>query len=225
MRQQLRRLLQPAITWLEAGADLPAVATQQQPEAIPGNAIGIQYPEIGDAGITREDLTRIVLTDLLKVPLQYFKVLESYGRIDLVAYQPYAHYDPVLPVPLVNMGTAFTTEYRKMALELSAWVSDMFRLTKLWDEWITYTGYAHRMPPKPRPVPLPLYHGTMVFHMERALKIAQASNQLSGDEFYYFDSQLRLSIAQPDRFTQYDNEVWQKRWRRARSINVNLTQG
>jgi hypothetical protein len=225
MKTKIKRLLRPALDWLETGQNLPAVTSHHQPEAVPSGAVGIQYPDVTLPGIDRDSVTRIVLTELIGVPLQYFKTISSYGRIDLVAYQPHAHYDPILPVPLVNMGQAFKTEYRAMALELSTWVSDMFRLIPQWDAWTNYSGYIHRRPPRPRPVSAALYYGEMTYHMERAIGIAQNSGALTPDEFIYFNYQLRLSIAQPDRFTEYDSEHWQKQWRDALAINTKISQG
>jgi len=211
--------------WHAAGQNLPANASAFMPLAIPAAQPLPTWPDVRRQDVDIEEVTRMIVVDLLQCPLQFLKIVGQTGRVVLALYQPHNHYDPLLPFPLVDLGDAFKKEFRAMALELSTWVDEMFALEGAVDDYNAYNGYIHRAPRRPQAVSAALYYGEMAYHMERAIKIARESNLLTPQEWNYFNYQLRLCIAQPDRFTQYDNEEWRDKWQMAIGINNSLSGG
>jgi hypothetical protein len=181
-------------------------------------------------GINLEDVTRIVLFELLERPCQYFKILtrdngELYqvGRVVLVAYQLYGLHDPALPVPLIPLGKEFKKAYQRLAFALSGWVGDMFALVDQVNKYNAYSGYAHRQPARPRAVS-PSYFDEMYAAGTRAIECASHSDLWQPDEWQFFCYEMRLSFSQPDRFTLFDNAQWREKWHKAKAANIALNQ-
>ncbi|KAA3664613.1 MAG: hypothetical protein DWQ04_04830 [Chloroflexi bacterium] len=182
------------------------------------------YPDVRRQDVKIEDVTRIVLFDLLEKNLHHFAIHEQVGRVVLASYQPHNQYDPVLPVPLIRLSPKFKIAYRNLASVLSSWVDAMFSLYYQCEQYNAYTGYLHRMPRKPGAVYTENYTKKIIRYGNEALHWAKRSNQWTQQEWEYFHFQMRLSMARPDRFTDYDNAQTQAIWQKAVAYNITLTQ-
>jgi len=242
MKALLKRLFRPVtqappspnkgVMWYEEGQNLPVVAPETAPAftpdwaplAIPETGPLTDYPDVRRQDVKIEDVTRIVLFDLLEKNLHHFAIHEQVGRIVLASYQPHNQYDPVLPVPLIRLSPEFKTAYQNLAGVLSSWVDAMFSLYYQCERFNAYTGYLHRMPQTPGAVYTENYTKKIIRYGNEAIYWAKRSNQWTQQEWEYFHFQMRLSMARPDRFTDYDNEQTKAIWQKAVAYNINLTQ-
>ncbi len=181
------------------------------------------YPDVRRSDVRIEDVTRIVLFDLLKKNLHHFAIHERVGRVVLASYQPHGQYDPVLPVPLMRLGHHFEKNYRNCASVISMWVDAMFSLYYKCERYNNHVGYLHRMPPKPNAVYTEAYSQQIVMYGNKAITWARMSDQWTEEEWEYFHFQMRLSMAHPDRFTDYDDERTRAIWNKAVAYNISLT--
>ena len=181
------------------------------------------YPDVRRQDINFEDVTRIVLFELLEKNCHHFAVHDRVGRVALVSYQPHNQHDPILPVPLFRLSPEFKTAYRNLANVLSSWVDAMFNLYYQCEQYNNYNGYLHRKPAKPAAVYTENYTKKIIEYGNEALYWAQQSNAWTEEEWQYFSYQLRLSMAQPDRFVNFNGEATKNIWRKAVAYNISLT--
>jgi hypothetical protein len=181
------------------------------------------YPDVRRQAVKIEDVTRVVLFDLLRKNLHHFEIHERVGRIVLASYQPHNQHDPVLPVPVIRLNDDFADAYRSLANVLSAWVDAMFNLYYHCERYNNYAGYLHRMPPKPTAVITEHYTGQIIDYGERALYFAERSQQFTQNEWEYFRYQMRLSMSKPDRFLEYNSPKTIAIWAKAVAYNIELT--
>lgn len=189
----------------------------QQPAILP------PYPDVRKKDVRIEDVTRIVLFELLEKNLHHFAIHERMGRVVLASYQPHNQYDPVLPVPLIRLSPEFKTAYRNLASVLSSWVDAMFSLYYQCEEFNAYTGYLHRMPSKPGAVITENYTQKIRHWGYQAIYRAAETDQWTELEWEYFHFQMLLSMSRPDRFTDYDNEATKTIWQKAVAYNITLS--
>jgi hypothetical protein len=71
--------------------------------------------------ITLEQLTLVQLYFTLGDPIRTCHIIEKYERIALVMYTPYSKPDPVLPIPLVDLGESYLNAVRNFAQILQDW--------------------------------------------------------------------------------------------------------
>lgn len=217
-------LFTPQTTSLtKIGTNLPTGRPKREIDLRPTPTQRPSYPDVRRQDVKIEDVTRIVLFELLEKNLHHFAIHERVGRVVLASYQPHNQYDPVLPVPLIRLVPEFKTAYRNLASVLSSWVDAMFSLYYQCEQYNTYTGYLHRMPSKPNAVHTETYTEKIIQYGKEAIHWAKQSNQWTQQEWEYFHFQMQLSMAQPDRFTEYDNEQMKGIWNKAVAYNIALT--
>lgn len=210
MFKTVKRLLAQQTQWTETGQNLPATTPHWQPATAPAAAPLTKYPDVRRKNVNIDEVTQMVLTDLLRCPLQNFQIIESVGRVTLVMFEPYMNRDPVIPLPLINFGEGFRTEYRAMANEIIKFISDTLALLN-GHYWQTT-----------RPVSASLYYDTARYHMERALRVVQQSQLMIQEEWEYFNYQAWRCVAKPDLFLEYSDEKVADMWWKAVNRNGRL---
>lgn len=203
--------------------NMPAGRPRQEAARIQSHLPAFPDPRRQDVRI--EDVTRIVLFELMGKNLHQFAILEQVGRIVLVSYQPHNQHDPILPVPLIRLSPRFNAAYKNLASVLSSWVDAMFRLYYAVEAHNNFKGgYSYNRPNLPRPVITENYTNLLVKYGNEALAFAAAERSLfTEQEWNYFFREMKLSIARPDRFTDYDNAQMRDIWNKAVAYNIALS--
>lgn len=118
----------------------------------------------------------IYLSRLVNLPIQRIELLGRMERIYLVEYRPYGFPDPIIPIPMVNLGQEFFGAFARLANHLQNWdTSSRIDMQRQW----TITGYNH---------------------LENIVDtLGSSQNGLTGTEYQYFLYRLALSIARPTR--------------------------
>lgn len=123
---------------------------------------------------TKEQVDEILITlcRVMQNTMSKFKVHAIYGKIALVEFEPTTQFDPVLPLPLLNMGWLFNRKYREFTRHVMTYNS----LT--WGRnWYT-RGY----------------------NLVRAMcKDMTGDYRFSEDEKRYFCQQLNITLVKPTR--------------------------
>ena len=179
--------------------------------------------DVREQHVDVRQVTQIVLFILLEKNLHHFDIHDQVGRVVLASYQPHNQYDPVLPVPLINLSQEFNEAYRNLAEVLSEWIDAMFALSYDCENFNNYRGYLHRAPSKPTAVNTHAYTKSIIKYGKNALYWARKSNQWTREEWDYFQSQMLESMARPDRFLDYDDERTRAIWEKAVNYNINLS--
>ena len=176
------RIVLPAPTWHESGANLPA----QRPQVAPGQARRhnpLSLPTKAPQRNVRPDFERITtatnrwLVDTLDNLMATVQPIEVYGRVVLCKFVPYDQVDPVLPVPLVRLpgvrGWLHKRAYRDMVTLLI--------MLEGRNPWLQPTAFVK--------------HGK-----RRARTIIKMSKPfLTPDEWRYYSEQIWESVTNPFR--------------------------
>lgn len=144
-----------------------ALIEPQQPQ------LAIMAGHTGKTALT--NLAAIYLSRLLRLPIERIQLVERLGRVVVVRYEPYGKCDPVLPIPLLDLGQAFFEGFSAFALHFQEWRSGAYV-----DEQRQWLTKAYQ-------------------RLDVVTRTLSEQTLLSQGEYQYLIYQLALSVARPGR--------------------------